>query len=382
MNKVKNHLLFLLYTVILGMIVGAIVWGFLRVMNLGIDFLWSFLPSQISFPLYTLCVCALGGLLIGLWKRKFGDYPEELGTVLGTVKKTGGYPYRNVFSTLGSALFPLLIGASVGPEAGLTGVIAGLCTWVGDKLKRFKREVEDLTAIGLSATLGTVFRSPMFGFVEPIESDKDTVLPKTSKIVLYFTAILSYGGGENTACAIFICDPAHACRYRGRLAVLSFQKTDRSAGKAFRKICCSARCHRRHFVRCFGNIFTAHHVFRRASDRARHGKYGGDRRRSPDRDSRDKAASDEYLYEPAVRRQCGPLCGGRDDGACRSHPEKAAGDRAFADDRFSAEAHPCHALRVGSIAVHPDAETVSDRLFFEKIGLRLPERRYFAASFR
>ena len=191
MNKVKNHLLFLLYTVILGMIVGAIVWGFLLVMNLGIDFLWSFLPSQISFPLYTLCVCALGGLLIGLWKRKFGDYPEELGTVLGTVKKTGGYPYRNVFSTLGSALFPLLIGASVGPEAGLTGVIAGLCTWVGDKLKRFKREVEDLTAIGLSATLGTVFRSPMFGFVEPIESDKDTVLPKTSKIVLYFTAILS-----------------------------------------------------------------------------------------------------------------------------------------------------------------------------------------------
>ncbi len=159
MNKVKNHLLFLLYTVILGMIVGAIVWGFLRVMNLGIDFLWSFLPSQISFPLYTLCVCALGGLLIGLWKRKFGDYPEELGTVLGTVKRTGGYPYRNVFSTLGSALFPLLIGA--------------------------------LTAIGLSATLGTVFRSPMFGFVEPIESDKDTVLPKTSKIVLYFTAILS-----------------------------------------------------------------------------------------------------------------------------------------------------------------------------------------------
>ncbi len=125
MNKVKNHLLFLLYTVILGMIVGAIVWGFLRVMNLGIDFLWSFLPSQISFPLYTLCVCALGGLLIGLWMRKFGDYPEELGTVLGTVKKTGGYPYRNVFSTLGSALFPLLIGASVGPEAGLTGLHVG-----------------------------------------------------------------------------------------------------------------------------------------------------------------------------------------------------------------------------------------------------------------
>ena len=34
----------------------------------------------------------------------------------------------------------------------------------------------------------------MFGFMEPIESDKDTVLPKASKIVLYFTAILSSFG--------------------------------------------------------------------------------------------------------------------------------------------------------------------------------------------
>lgn len=194
MKNLKNNILFLLYTVILGAIVGAIIWGFLRLMNLGITFIWETVPSWIDFPLYTLCVCTIGGLLIGLWKRKFGDYPEELNVVLKEVKKTGRYPYNNVFSTLGSALFPLLIGASVGPEAGLTGVIAGLCTWVGDKLKRFRKEVEELTAIGMSATLGTIFRSPMFGFVEPIEADRDTVLPKTSKIVLYFAAILSSFG--------------------------------------------------------------------------------------------------------------------------------------------------------------------------------------------
>ena len=194
MNKVKNNAVFLLYTMLLGAIVGTIVWGFLRLMNLGIFFLWDYLPSQFDFPLYTLCLCTLGGVLIGFWKRKFGDYPEELHVVLGTVKKTGRYSYHNVFSTLGSALFPLLIGASVGPEAGLTGVIAGLCSWIGDKLKRFQHEITELTAIGLSATLGTIFKSPMFGFIEPIESDKDTVLPKTSKIVLYFTAILSSFG--------------------------------------------------------------------------------------------------------------------------------------------------------------------------------------------
>ena len=194
MKQFKNNLLFLLYTAILGAIVGAIIWGFLRLMNLGIEFIWVTVPGWIGFPLYTLCVCTAGGLLIGLWKRKIGDYPEELNSVLGQVKKTGRYPYHNVFSTLGSALFPLLIGASVGPEAGLTGVIAGLCTWVGDKLKRFRKEVEELTKIGMSATLGTIFRSPMFGFVEPIESENDAVLPKTSQIVLYFAAILSSFG--------------------------------------------------------------------------------------------------------------------------------------------------------------------------------------------
>lgn len=194
MKAFKNNVLFLFYTVLLGAIVGAIIWVFLKVMNLGIEFLWDWVPSQINFPLYTLCVCTAGGLLVGLWKKKFGDYPEELGVVLGKVKKTGRYPYHNVFSILGAALLPLLFGASVGPEAGLTGVIAGLCTWVGDKLKRYKKEVEELTQIGMSATLGTIFRSPMFGFIEPIESEKDATLPKTSKIVLYFTAILSSFG--------------------------------------------------------------------------------------------------------------------------------------------------------------------------------------------
>lgn len=191
MKKVKNNVLFLLYTVILGAIVGAIIWAFVRIMNLGIEFIWDFAPSMLNFPLYTLCVCLFGGLVIGLWKKKFGDYPEELNTVLSKVKKTGRYQYNNVFSTIGSALFPLLIGASVGPEAGLTGVIAGRCTWVGDKLKLYLKEVEELTQIGLSATLGTIFHSPMFGFVEPIESDKEVILPRTSKIVLYFAAILS-----------------------------------------------------------------------------------------------------------------------------------------------------------------------------------------------
>lgn len=194
MKEARNNILMMIYTLLLGAIVGLIVWSFIRIMNAGIYFLWDYVPSKIGFPLYTLCICTAGGLIVGLWKHKFGDYPEELAVVMKKVRQTGRYSYRNVFSVSVSALLPLLAGASIGPEAGLTGIIAGLCTWVGDKLKGLRTELKELSSIGLSAALGTVFRSPLFGFMEPIESDKDTVLPKSSKIVFYFSAILSSFG--------------------------------------------------------------------------------------------------------------------------------------------------------------------------------------------
>ena len=194
MKKTKNAALIVLYTIILGGIVGAIIWAFLRLMNIGINFVWKFIPGQFNIPFYTIIICVVGSFLIGLYKRKFGDYPEELQVVIGKVKKDGGYPYSNVFSILGAALFPLVLGASVGPEAGLTGVIAGLCTWIGDKLKKYIHTVDELNMIGISATLGTIFKSPMFGFAAPLEDEKKTVIPKTPKVILYLVAAVSSFG--------------------------------------------------------------------------------------------------------------------------------------------------------------------------------------------
>ena len=75
----------------------------------------------------------------------------------------------------------------------MSAIIAGLFTWIGDKLKIFNNELEELAQIGITATLGTIFVSPMFGFVEPIENE-ESKLPKTSKNILYFVAILSSFG--------------------------------------------------------------------------------------------------------------------------------------------------------------------------------------------
>ena len=189
----KNNLLLILYAVIIGVIAGLIIWSFIRCMNFGIHFLWDYLPGLINFEYYTIIVCVIGGLLIGLWKNKYGDIPEELDQVVKTVKETNRYSYSNIFPSIVSAILPLIFGASVGPEAGLSGIIAGLFTWIGDKLKIFNNELEELAQIGITATLGTIFASPMFGFVEPIENE-ESKLPKTSKNILYFVAILSSFG--------------------------------------------------------------------------------------------------------------------------------------------------------------------------------------------
>lgn len=189
----KNNLLLTVYTIIIGVIAGLIIWCYIRGMNWGIDLLWDYLPSLINFKYYTIVVCLIGGFIIGLWKDKYGDSLKDLNQVMETVKQNHRYPYDNIFTSLVSSILPLIFGASIGPEAGLTGIIAGLYTWIGDKLRIFNEELEELAQIGIAATLGTIFVSPIFGFVEPIENE-ESKLPKTSKNILYFVAILSSFG--------------------------------------------------------------------------------------------------------------------------------------------------------------------------------------------
>lgn len=189
----KKGLLLTSYTILIGAIAGLIVWCFIRAMNFGINFLWDYLPGLMDFRYYTLVACLIGGILIGLWKSRYGDGPEDLNQVIRTVKQNHRYSYGNIFPSIVSSILPLIFGASVGPEAGLAGIVAGLYTWIGDKLKIFNVELAELAHIGIAATLGTVFASPLFGFVEPIENE-DGKLPKTSKNILYFVAIISSFG--------------------------------------------------------------------------------------------------------------------------------------------------------------------------------------------
>ena len=214
--KPANHALFLASVAVTGAFAGAAVWLFFFAMKHGIDYLWTEIPHMMGaaspelasgpfgFLPYPFFVCLLGGLLIGLYEKATGIKTDNLYQVMAKVKQDGRYPYDNLGKLSIAALLPLLFGGSIGPEAGLTGVIAGLCSWVGDRMRRFGAEFKQLTLLGTQAALTALFTAPVFGFVEPLavsangqdagdgESDADEIiikLPKAQKTVVYGIAI-------------------------------------------------------------------------------------------------------------------------------------------------------------------------------------------------
>ncbi len=185
MNRKVGITLFAVLSFVMGAAAGAVVWAVLKIIDLGIVLFWSVLPEAVGAAdqalvgtdacgslLYDVLLCAFGGLLIGLWQRKHGVLPESLEEVIGKVKRDGGYAYDKIPVILVSALLPLCFGGAVGPEAGLTGAIAGICTLVGDKLKYKGDRVKEMSNAGMAAVLGAVFGAPLFGIVGNFE-EKD-----------------------------------------------------------------------------------------------------------------------------------------------------------------------------------------------------------------
>lgn len=170
--KPKNHALFLVSVAVTGAFAGAAVWLFFFAMEHGVDYLWTEIPHMLGvaspelasgpfgFLPYPFFVCLLGGLLIGLYEKMTGTKTDDLNQVMAKVKQDGRYPYDNLGKLSLAALLPLLFGGSIGPEAGLTGVIAGLCSWVGDRMRRFGAEFRELTLLGTQAALTALFTAP------------------------------------------------------------------------------------------------------------------------------------------------------------------------------------------------------------------------------
>ena len=194
--SLKNQLELWLFCALIGAVAGALVWILLKIMAVGTEFLWKWFPGKTSVPYYTILICVAGATIIGIFRKIFGDYPEDLETVMEKVRAEKRYEYKNMLVMMVAALLPLLIGSSVGPEAGLTGIIVGLCYWAGDNLKFAKQNTRNYSQIGAAVSMSVLFHAPLFGIFEVEENSEEDLaaLTKGSKLFIYGIALAAGTG--------------------------------------------------------------------------------------------------------------------------------------------------------------------------------------------
>lgn len=127
---VKLDLALMLNSALMGAFVGLFTWTFLGIVNIGIHFIWHTLKDFFNIKYWTLIVASIGGILVGITQKYFGEYPKYMDQTLAEFKKNKRVEYKSVKYSIINSLTILFFGASVGPEAALSGIVGGVITFV------------------------------------------------------------------------------------------------------------------------------------------------------------------------------------------------------------------------------------------------------------
>lgn len=190
--KLYIYFIFLLFVAICGGAVGAITAIFLKIMKLSTILLWEIVPGMLSTPIYPFILCTAGGIVIGLWEKKTGSLLLTFEEIISKYKKEKTISYENLHITFLSALFPLIFGGSVGPEAGLSNVIAGAFCWVRDRYKTAMVAISRDISNKKRVTIRAMVKTPIQSFIgQTIHADGKTYnISKTQQRMVYAAAAL------------------------------------------------------------------------------------------------------------------------------------------------------------------------------------------------
>ncbi len=174
------------FAILIGFVVGTVVWAVFLASSFLTSLLWSdgagalrqaLERAGVSSWWLPIAICTIGGLAIGFWTKYTKYAPEPLESVMAQVREVGGYTIEKPACSVIAFLLPLVFGGSVGPEAGLTGIIANACTRIGHALKRAGVRVMSVTDITISAALSAVFVTPVVGVAACASSEQDEAAP-------------------------------------------------------------------------------------------------------------------------------------------------------------------------------------------------------------
>jgi H+/Cl- antiporter ClcA len=173
----QPYLKVLLLAALLGLFSAAITFIFLVLVNVGQAAIWdqAALAAGVSMPVFTLLICTLGGLLVGVLVKIFGDHSGIFAELMLEFGKTGRFNYRHAPGIVITALVSLIAGGSLGPEAPLADACGSLGTLTAEKLKLDERETRSLGFSGLSGMLAALLTSPFGGALLGLESARSGI---------------------------------------------------------------------------------------------------------------------------------------------------------------------------------------------------------------
>src|SRR5215475_10262929 len=133
----------MLYAALFGGLFSLITAGFITLYNQGISFFGHYTVYLFNINIWPFILLTVAGVFIGLVIKFFGQH-GGLGVVQAQYAKTGGVNYRNLPSMLLQALIALWSGAAVGPEGPLVFLTGGLGTFISQRMKLQKDDVQVL----------------------------------------------------------------------------------------------------------------------------------------------------------------------------------------------------------------------------------------------
>lgn len=170
--RLKPYLRLMGLIALLGVVSAVITFGFIALVDQGIDLIWdqAGLALGLDARLFTILVCTIGGLLVGLLVKLFGDHNAIFAELMQEFGETGRFNYRPVPGIVITSFVSLIAGASLGPEAALADACGGLGTWASEKLNLDEKETRTMGFGGLSAMLAAFITNPFGGALLGLES--------------------------------------------------------------------------------------------------------------------------------------------------------------------------------------------------------------------
>jgi H+/Cl- antiporter ClcA len=179
--------------VVLGLISALVTFAFMAMVHQGTGFVWEQIAPAVGIDprLFTLLVCTLGGLVVGLLVKLFGDHSGIFAEVMQEFGKTGRFNYRSAPGIVITAFVSLISGASLGPEAPLADASGGIGTWISDRLKLNDQETRTLGYSGVSGMLASFITEPFSGALLGLESAQGESRGRQTYFWVLFPSLLA-----------------------------------------------------------------------------------------------------------------------------------------------------------------------------------------------